>query len=465
MYKKIPSIFMMSLLCACAGSFDKANESFTKDFNAGQYEKAATEMANTLKAENKNGKPQLKDSPYLAGLQIGTASLFSKNYTNSMKYFDIANSSVKAKDTDGYDAKTYEKIMYNTYFSISAMNADPDNARVYINKASKAQKQAKNENKKSIEKLTEKNKEEEKNKESAENFLKEMGVNFDGIIADINSASASEDTSVALPQCKTNTDGHRSDAEQKALADYTNIYTTWLYNLVDSSAGKYNIDDQNFLIANLCGRNKYVYDDSDVASSNKPTVWVVFENGLVGSVESHTMQFPNPFDLNKQITSPLKIKWAVLKENPAPYTALKINNDVNTEFLASMDSIVDRNLKDMKTSYIVKSALWEIGKIAVAAKLCHKDDCSPLSLAMAIGALATEYPFIETRSWTSLPKEVQMARIDMPSNRKLDMSLLNENGTSQLETVNIPDDINQAIVTVRMPTVGAKPSVIITKLK
>ena len=464
-FKKISNLCLMSLLCACAGSFEKANENFTKDFNKGMYQKASVEMANTLNDGQEAGLPKLKDSPYLASLQIGTASLFANNYKASMAYFDTADKSVRNNDTDGYDAKFYEKIMYNTYSAVSAMNSDPDNVQMYMNKASKAQIEIKANNKSSIDKEAKKNKEEQEKKAKAEAFLKSVGMSFDSIVSQANKTSESEDSVISLPQCKTDEEGYRSDAEQKALANYTNTYATWLYNVFASADGKDNVDDQNFLKANLCGRNKYVYDDAKVAASNKPTVWVVFENGLVGSVEEHTMLLPNPFDLTKEIKSPLKIKWAKLKENPSPFKTLLVNDKVNTEFLASMDAIVDRDLKNLKTSYIVKSTLWEIGKIAIAAAACNKKSCPPLGLVGAIAALATEYPGVETRSWTSLPKEVQMARLDMPKDRTLKLSLIGNDGLTRNNSIELPANMTQAIVTVRVPTVDAIPSVVVSKIK
>ena len=71
-----------------------------------------------------------------------------------------------------------------------------------------------------------------------------------------------------------------------------------------------------------------------------------------------------------------------------------------------------------------------------------------------------ETPF-DTRSWASLPKEVQMARLDMPQNRKLNLSVDGMN----LAPVVIPQNIRQAIVVVRIPSKNATPSVLVNKLK
>ena len=175
MNSKISMLLLTSSLCACSSAnYEKLNNSFNASFNAGDYQSAATNMEKGLISTNEKGEAILKNSPYLAGLSIGTADLFANSYNDSMKYFDMADKASRNGNTDGYDVKTYEKIMYNTYSTYAAMNVDPSNVQMYLNKADKAQKEAKVENKDAVNNA----KKDEKLKEA-----KKLGIDFDSILS------------------------------------------------------------------------------------------------------------------------------------------------------------------------------------------------------------------------------------------------------------------------------------------
>lgn len=453
MNKKISTLLLVSSLYACSSAnYENLNKSFNTNFNAGNYQSAATDMSKNLSDKNEKGEEILKDSPYLAGLSIGTADLFGKSYSDSIKYFDIADKAARNGTTDDYDVKMYEKIMYNTYSTYAAMNAEPSSAKMYLNKADKAQKENKVANKKAISDF--------KNNEKVKLASSKLGINVDKFLNNAMKATETkQNTNKINPKCMPD-EGYRSEIEQKALANFTNVYTTWLYNLFASAEGLNNIDDKNFLQANLCDKNKYIVSDSQVAASNTPTVWVVFENGLVGEIAKKQVSIQNPL-VNPNFNFPINISVPEVKETPAPYSKLTVNG-VNTEFLADMNSVVSAELEQRRTGHVVKNVIFELGKLTSAITTCGGLDkpCGSFQKLAAEKIMKQETPF-DTRSWTSLPKEVQMVRIDMPKNRTLNLSVDGMN----IAPVVIPQDVIQAIVVVRIPSKNATPAVIINKLK
>lgn len=452
MNSKISVLLLASSLCACSSAnYEKLNKSFSANFSTGNYQSAAVDMSKQLADKNEKGEDILKDSPYLAGLSIGTADLFGHSYSDSMKYFDMADKAARNNTTDSYEVKMYEKIMYNTYSTYAAMNAEPSSAKMYLNKADKAQKENKIANKNAINDL----KKDEKVKLAASKF----GINIDDFFGKVMKATETKQVSKINPKCMPD-EGYRSEAEQKALANFTNVYTTWLYNLFASSEGWNNIDDKNFLQANLCDKNQYVVSDSQVAASGKPTVWVVFENGLVGEIAKKQISMQNPL-VNPNFNFPINISIPEVKEISAPYSKLIVNG-VNTEFLADMNSIISSELEQRRTGHIAKNIIFELGKLTAAIGACGGLDkpCAGFQKMAAEKIMKQETPF-DTRSWASLPKEVQMVRLDMPQNRKLNLSVDGMN----LAPVVIPQNIRQAIVVVRIPSKNATPSVLVNKLK
>ena len=72
---------------------------------------------------------------------------------------------------------------------------------------------------------------------------------------------------------------------------------------------------------------------------------------------------------------------------------------------------------------------------------------------MATGLFSTLTTHADTRSWTTLPKNFQVARVEMPKNGLLSLKL----GQTQQE-VQIAKNAKNAIVYVRVPTTMSIPS-------
>jgi hypothetical protein len=62
----------------------------------------------------------------------------------------------------------------------------------------------------------------------------------------------------------------------------------------------------------------------------------------------------------------------------------------------------------------------------------------------------------DTRTWTTLPKDFQVARVNMPTNRIINIKYGNNE-----QNIKIDKTAKNAIVYVRIPTAIAKPSILV----
>lgn len=451
-------LFAILLLQGCAGYSGK-KQAFHQHFNSGNYEAASTAMydakkdaptaiAETAPEEKKSeGKvlpsdfSDLGSLKFFIGLNSGTAALYSQKYQLSDAMFGVAETSIEAEETDGYSPKYYEKVMLNTYRAIALFqNGDVDNAKVEFNRANASQKAALDENKSEIDDLRED--EYKENIAAANNVISSEYKEFEGF---------------------------------KPYADFANPYTSYMSGLFLSFNGnKSDIENAvlDFKKANsMSPENKFVKSDIEMArniANNKKipsTVWVVYEDGLISEVD--TQHFAIPFKIGAGIKLAHMALPKIVPLSTA-YPNLQIAN--NNKNIASTQSIVDMD-RVMKTEFknrfpmeVTKAVAWmTVNLIAQeAAQQALGEDQQALGAVAALAMGAVSNP-VETRTWSSLPKDIQIARFSMPKDRKL--QLLDNTGKPIAEEIVIDKEIKQALVYVRVPTQNARAAVSVTKLK
>jgi len=420
-------------LTACSsGDFEKLNTTFQADFNKGNYQAASTNLVKATAAKDDDGNDTLGENTYLVGLQAGTASLWANNAKESVKNFEFAEAVAQEKleNESGYDPKYYESIMVQTYKSVASLSeSDVDTATVMLNRANEMQNRALEKNSEAIKGLMDK--------------LKEAASK----VPDLKDIDLTKKIQTAQKQLDGN-------VQIKAATDYMNPYTSYLYGIVKAVDGNSMGDSALQRVAEQAPKNKYVKTDAE-AAKGKGSVWVVFENGLVGAIKPISTEVSLIGQWNMNIAIP------TVDATKAPVSSLTVksgNTTAKTEFIANLDSVVATELKEHETVNIIKSMIFELGKMVVVAGACGglKDSCSGYGLMMAQRAQAAEYPW-DLRSWTSLPKEVQVARVDMPSNKVINVS--------EVGDISLPKDAQFALVIVKKPTAEAKATYIVTKLK
>lgn len=447
---------------------------FNNQFEAGQFQ-AAADTALNAGGISSDGK---SDS-LLWSLQGGTALSVAGQHKFSNKVFDSAEVMMKAEDTENlgrkgletvagvlinnnvnrYSPTVYDGVMTNTYKAMNNMFLhDFPNARIEFNRAADRQRRAEEAFK---EKLTEKQQElaekEAQAKSSNQSANKNSPIDYD------KSTAQSESTVYEqYPELK----------EWKAYPDYVNPYTDYLHGLyfMLSSQDKSDLSKARTSMRRVAGmspKNRAVKTDLKVADKLRrgewskkrlnPAVWVIFENGLAPTVEETLI--PIPLVLVTDKIAYAQIALPKLNHRAKAYPYLEIFNGKKslgkTTQLADMDRVIQTEFKKefpLKVAEAISSSL-------VKALIQYKTqkEAGPMGgLVAALYQAATTHA--DTRSWSSLPKEVQLARVRKPKNNTLS---INAPGLPAPLKIDLPDS-RFTVIYVKATTPGSTPAYKIT---
>lgn len=461
--KKYLFFVLMLLLQGCVSYSDK-KAAFHQQFNAGNFEAASKVMyAENKKKEGSETAPQEEQSAeksedkllpsdfddlggmkFFIGLNSGTAAMYSQNYALSDMMFGIASDAIAKHETAGYVPKYYEKVMLNTYRALALLqHGDIETAKVEFNRAAASQGEAVQENKRQISKLK---------KEAAE---EQYAINM-GKAAEVLNKEYTEFN------------------DFKPYADFANPYTSYMSGLFLALHGS-KADVENAILdlrraRSMSPKNKFVKADirmaEDIANQKdiRPTVWVVYENGLIAEIDKQ--HFVIPFVINGRVKV---AHMALPKMVPlaSAYPEIQVQagkKKITTQSIVDMDRVMKTEFKNRYPAEVAKAVIWmTVNLIAQeAAQRAIGDDNKGWGdlAAIAIGSLSNP---VETRTWSSLPKDIQIARFAMPKGRKI--QIFDNTGKAISPEISIAKDIKQALVFVRIPTINAVPAVYVTKLK
>ena len=436
-------IFMLTCilgLAACTSTFDKENAKFHDAFVAGAAETATPSLAKVALAED-------SDHFYLGGLQCGTGFLWTNETNGARQCFAAADIVFKGEvpEQSGYKVKDYEAIMGKTYEAINEVAAGDEYATQLFNQVYNLQKENVSKNEKAISDsqndIAEEQEQWAKDMETAQSIGLDI-PDFDSIVAQARQELERDQMSV--------------------MADYVNPYSTYLVALYDATANKDLSNAANYMdrVAKFAPKNTFVKDDVAAVKSGKKHIWVIFENGMLGEMVEKKLSPEILQALNINLSIPVFADGYNALPN---LTILSDAKQTQTQYLANMTSVVRTDYDKYTTGNIIKSVTFEVGKVvaATAATIATKKamgDSPFADLAAASAALAVmsvEKPW-DLRYWDTLPNEVQIARIEMPASRTIDIINVGE--------ITIPEDINNAIVFVRIPDMNAIPYVLVGKL-
>lgn len=251
-------------------------------------------------------------------------------------------------------------------------------------------------------------------------------------------------------------------------ANFVNPYVTYMSGLYFMTNGNSSSDYEtasNYLkrVSGMVAKNSYVKKDltlaNKLASGNKksltPTTWVIFENGLVANFEEFRIDLPIFIATHDVKTASLALPYP--KEREAAYANISISNGnkkVTTELLADIDSIFIAEFKK-KLPTIVTKAVTKLA-LQTVAQAVAQDQLGDLG-GIAMSAYSVMTAGADTRSWYSLPKNVQLAKIDK---KGTDLTL---NIGGQDYKVEVSEKGN-SIIYVRVPAPGATPAINIVNL-
>lgn len=327
-----------------------------------------------------------------------------------------------------YYGTGYDGIMIDAYQALNALQmGNLDQARVNITRSYLLQKEIVQANSDRIEK-------EKEELAKDKNVARSMQLNKD--VSD-------------------NTDVTPFQNELKAYADYVNpfsVYLDGLYHLTQAADSSDVERARKTLerVSSFAPDNQTVKNDFEIASKAvslpniPPSVYVVFETGMAPSLDQVRIDIP----IVITVVSYVGISFPKLHFHndyvshlllQSPETSLQ-----KTERIVSMDAVITREFKNNFPSIMAKAVAAAVTKAvaATAANLAAKQADNPW-VSLAAQATTAAYQLAtniaDTRSWQTLPKEIQIARLNMPANRTL--RLATPDGAWQQDVTVIPGHV------------------------
>jgi hypothetical protein len=312
-----------------------------------------------------------------------------------------------------YRGKPVDKIMLHTYKALNYLAlGDIEKARPDVISAYQCQQDAVDANARRIEKAKEEEKQ-AKDKDKVEKAKNDPKV------------------SQALAGATKELEGF------KFYADYVNPFTVYLDGLYFLHAGSGNSDlehaSKSFArLGEVCGENRYVQADivtiSNAFNGQQPggCTYVVFETGQGASLDQ--IRIDIPIVVTKVSYVGTAFPKLELHNGQAPNMKIKTSDgEFVTEPLANMDAIVGLDFKNEFPTIITKTIISTVTKAVAtyaANKAAENAGGSIAGWASQIGTAVygLAVNIADTRSWTTLPKEIQIARIPTPADRKLTIS-------------------------------------------
>ncbi len=392
----------------------------------------------------------------LWSLQLGSLERLSKNYSQSNEYFDKSEDMLKYFDYQNetidsaaaivtndnivpYVGEEYDGIMVNTYKALNFMAlGKEDDARVEFNRAIERQRRAADKFAQDIKKL---DKEIEKEDDKDNSTVKE---------------------NVDNPEIQKLIQERYSNVfDFKAYPDFVNPFTTYIAGIFFDLIGDYS--KATTLLKESYGMvsdNDYIGEDFalteqvlDGKKEFKNMVWVVFENGMGPIKEEIRIDLPLFVETNKVKYFGIALPQLAFREQAFPYLTVEGGDkSCKTEVVANMDRVVQtefkKDFKGILTRAIISATSKAVAQYALSKQ--KNKGAGMASLLMAAYSFATTAA--DVRIWTTLPKNFQVARLDIPEDRIITISPPD----TQSFKIEIPP-CNNSLVYVKIPFHQAKP--------
>jgi hypothetical protein len=348
-----------------------------------------------------------------------------------------------------YEGRSYDKIMLHTYQALNYLTqGEVDKARPEIIRAYQYQQDAVEENARRIERAQE-----------------EAKANKDR--ATMDTARTNSAFCNALAGVTNNPEGFQ------CYADYVNPFTVYLdgiYFLHNGAGGSDLERARKSLqrVQEVAGSNKFVQADLQAAANGTPPpekcTYVIFETGQAASLEQ--VRIDVPIIITKVSYVGMAFPKLAFHNNYAPELVVSAGGvQERTLPVASMDAVVARDFQNEWPVILTKAIAAAVAKgvAAYAANAVAEQQSAALGWASKIGTAVAQAAvnIADTRSWTTLPKQYQVACVPTPADRKL--TLTPAGGGAPVEVTLGDGSVN--VVSVRSVTSGGPLLVAQGKLK
>ncbi len=378
-----------------------------------------------------------------------------KYYRDQLLTSDVSQTlrSILINDTTRpYIGSEYDGVMLNTYKAINYMSLDDmDAARVEFNRAVDRQRRAKV----FFAKMIDKERQAIEHKESQESDVH------------VSKSMQNPDIGIRLEQA------YPSLHAFEAYPDFINPMTTYL-------AGIFAMANNEYEKAHTLLKESYgmMSDNLDVQSDfqevehildnkkifKESMVWVIFENGQAPIINEWRIDLP-VFIVTSHLNY-ISVALPRLVERDKAYENLSIvvNEDEHllTQHLCSMDRVIKTEFEKEYES-IVRRAIFSIAtKTTIQYALQEQNNNNSSNVSALLSMAATIYQIAttqaDTRIWSTLPKEFQLARFIRPDDGSLKIITPDGKIISELE---LPQSKNVLIyVKIATPNAIASVSVI-----
>lgn len=462
----VAMVSMIVLLSGCGLTQKQKFESYTKSYQQANYcEAADIALGERNLCDKKVEEIDVKDYDIDEQLNAGTALFVAQKPEISNALFASAADSIQESLNSKGIARGTAEVMANASMvdynpmimdsiylhSYAMMNAlalkDKKEVKIQVNRAHSVQQNAVKEFSKEIEKQKK-----EAAKEAAKIEEAEVRAANDRNVSNVLS-------------------NYRELAHWKGYKDFVNPYMTYLSGLYFMTNGSGNSDYEtasNYLkrVLGMTAGNPYVKEDLNLANKLanghkniiEPTAWIIFENGLISNFKELRLDIP-VFLVTSEVKT-VSVALPYPNEREAAYANIYVSNGkkkVETKLLADMDSVFISEFYKRLPTIIAK----EVAKITwqtaaqVALRETTKDTNAALWGEIASYTVAAYSVFTagaDTRSWYSLPKNVQLAKI-----KKSGDALTFYIGAQELK-VSVPKEGN-SLIYVRVPAAGTIPTI------
>lgn len=434
--------------------------------------------------KEKDLKSKLDESNQLPTLYAGNSYLFSKDYKKSLERLDEAEKIVKFHNEEillgksgdliaqlllndaaiDYHATMTDSIMINTYKAIDYMAlGEMDKARIEFNRAIDRQRRAKETYAKMVKKAKQAIK--EKEKKEKENIAK---INKKASKSKTPQPELFMDVSknTQNPQIK-NMISHKYPAldTYTLYPDFVNPFTNYLAGIFFTTQKDYKKASALLRETHkMLPKNKIIKFDyrlvENILNGKKRklnNVWIIYANGLAPKKEQFKIDIPMFLISSKilytGIALPKMKPQKLATKNLSVFSKNKFIT--NTQLLSDMDKVILTEFKYRYDDIVYRAVFGALIKTYIQYEAKRRGG---ELYGLATGFIQMALTKADTRTWTSLPKEYQLAKIKMPKNKKIKLQ-------AGLENINIDlQGAKNAIVFVRKTTPNAKVSYNIIKL-
>ena len=311
-----------------------------------------------------------------------------------------------------YEGRAYDGIMLNTYEALNYLAlGEPDKARPELIHAYQRQQDAVEANKKRIQQAQD---------DAAQS------KDSDAI------ARAQQDSGLQaqLAGVTTNFDG------MHLYADYVNPFTVYLDGLYfmanatdvsDLERSRKSLERvASFAPENICVKQDLAATEGLIHGQPlAPTTYVIFETGC--APQRSQIRIDIPIIVSKVSYVGAAFPTLRFEDNYVPFLTVSANGSVTSTLLvASMDAVIAQDFKNELPVIITKTIIATVikGVAAYAANDAAQNaggDIGGLLTQLGTAVYQMAVNIADERTWTTLPKQFQVARIATPADRTIDL--------------------------------------------